>query len=89
VFSAPLGKCATCDSRWVLGGMHCCCCFWLQVRCRTGVPFNNGRPLRISDLIYARPYQIKDNFGQDWPGALTRPTRVAPDGVHTAWPLWG
>jgi hypothetical protein len=24
--------------------------------------------MRISDLIYYRPYQIKDNFGRDWPG---------------------
>jgi hypothetical protein len=22
----------------------------------------------MSDLIYARPYQVKDNFGRDWPG---------------------
>ncbi|KAF6266008.1 hypothetical protein COO60DRAFT_638698 [Scenedesmus sp. NREL 46B-D3] len=39
-----------------------------QVRCRTGSPENNGRPLRISDLQYYKPYQIKDNQGRDWPG---------------------
>jgi hypothetical protein len=46
-----------------------CVCFYLhQVRCKTGSPSNNGRPLLMSDLIYARPYQVKDNFGRDWPG---------------------
>lgn len=39
-----------------------------QVRCKTGSVYNNGRPLLISDLIYGRPYQVKDNFGRDWPG---------------------
>jgi hypothetical protein len=38
------------------------------VRCRTGAPLNNGRPLRLSDLIYYRPYQLEDNFGRPWPG---------------------
>lgn len=38
------------------------------MRCKTGPVYNNGRELRISDLIYGRPYQIKDNFGRDWPG---------------------
>lgn len=47
---------------------HCSLLLLLQVRCRTGAPYNNGRPMRVSDLIYYRPYQIKDNFGQDWPG---------------------
>jgi hypothetical protein len=55
-----------------LAGMHntagsCWHCA-AQVRCKTGAPFNNGRQMRISDLIYYRPYQIKDNFGRDWPG---------------------
>lgn len=40
----------------------------LQVRCRTGFPYNNGRPLRVSDLVYYRPYSIKDNAGRPWPG---------------------
>jgi len=39
-----------------------------QVRCRTGTPFNNGRPLRISDLVYGRAYNITDNSGRYWPG---------------------
>ena len=38
------------------------------MRCKTGLVYNNGRPMRMSDLIYARPYLIKDNFGRDWPG---------------------
>jgi hypothetical protein len=25
--------------------------------------------MRVSDVIYYRPYQIKDNFGRDYPGA--------------------
>lgn len=40
----------------------------LQVRCRTGSPFNNGRPLRISDVIAGRIYNITDNYGRYWPG---------------------
>lgn len=51
-------------------GAECCCVAVLctQVRCKTGSVYNNGRPLLISDLIYGRPYQVKDNFGRDWPG---------------------
>jgi hypothetical protein len=44
-----------------------------QVRCKTGSVYNNGRPLLISDLIYGRPYQVKDNFGRDWPGKPASP----------------
>jgi cullin-associated NEDD8-dissociated protein 1 len=39
-----------------------------QVRCKTGFPYNNGRPLRVSDLVYYRPYTIDDNKGRPWPG---------------------
>jgi hypothetical protein len=47
-----------------------CCLHAIQVRCKTGAVFNNGRPLRISDLPSYRPYDIKDNAGRDWPGEL-------------------
>jgi len=33
--------------------------------------YNNGRPLRISDLLYYRPYEMKDNFGRDFPGMFS------------------
>lgn len=51
----------------------------LQVRCRSGVPENNGRPLRISDLIYYRPLPfLTDDQGRSWPGesVLISPRRV-------------
>eukprot|EP00775_Hariotina_reticulata_P013960 gene13960-14074_t len=39
-----------------------------EVRCKTGVPQNNGRPIQVSDLKYYRPYLIPDDAGRDWPG---------------------
>jgi hypothetical protein len=42
----------------------------LQVRCKTGSVSNNGRSLRVSDLVYGRPYNVKDNFGRDFPGGV-------------------
>jgi len=43
-------------------------CLAVQVRCKTGVPQNNGRPIQISDLKYYRPYEIPDDAGRGWPG---------------------
>jgi hypothetical protein len=42
----------------------------LQVRCKTGAVYNNGRPLHVSDLVYGRPYNVKDNFGRNFLGGL-------------------
>lgn len=40
----------------------------LQIRCRSGIPQNNGRDIHISDLQYYRTYNITDDQGRYWPG---------------------
>lgn len=78
------GHVCECVCRPALPYAHSCRHSSLQVRCKTGSVSNNGRPLRMSDLIYARPYQIKDNFGRDWPGQVTVKAFLQHYGCPTA-----